>query len=191
MNKFEPIELMWLPFEKETLLSILENLIYEDILATRQKLGKPAVKLLEVNFWTNIDLDFAKLLHASDMMAIVADFISHFWLPKERDWSLLTLPSTHASALKVLQHLAKEWNARWSEQGEIVFIGSVTPHIAQFLQEHREQIQQIIAFLGPNVQHVCHAWGFRPEQYKVVASRDTLQELDPTVRWSMIYGKAL
>lgn len=191
MNQRNHIEPVWLPFEKETLLSILENLIYEDILATRQKLGKPAVKLLEANFWTNIDLDFAKLLHESDIMTILSDFISHFWLPKEAGWSLLSLPSTHASALKVLQHLAKEWNAKWSEQGEVVLIGSVTPHIAQFLQGHCEQIQQIIAFLGPNVHYVCNTWGFRPEQYKVLASRDTLKEIDPTIRWSMIYGKVL
>lgn len=191
MNQLKYSEPVWLPFEKETLLSILENLIYEDILATRQKLGKPAVKMLEANFWTNVDLDFAKMLHASDAMAVLADFISHFWFPKEHYWSLLSLPSTHASALKVVQYMAKEWNVKWSEQGTIALVGSVTPHIAQFLQEHRTQIRQIIAFLGPNMRHVCTTWGFRADQYKVLVSRDTLQELDPTLRWSMIYGKVL
>ena len=188
MNQSTPV---WLPFEKETLLSILESLIYEDLLATRQKFGKPAIKLLEANFWTNVDLDFNKLLHETELMKVVADFISHFWLPKNQAWSLLSLPYEHASALKFLHHLSKEWYAEWAEDGNIALIGVVTPHVAQLIKERRTHITQIIAFLGPNVGHVCKTWGFQAEQYKVLVSKDTLKELGSTVRWNMIYGKVL
>jgi len=181
----------WLPNEKECLLSILENLIYEGLLATLEKQGYPEICLIDKDFWTNIGLEFDKLSHESELMSMITDFIPHFWLRDKVSWSFIPLSDVHISPNEAIKELVKAWNAEWREDGNVVFVGMVTPQVGQFVKDHREQIERVIALLGPNLHHVCTTWELQPEQYKVLVSRDTLDALDPHVRWNMIYGSEM
>ena len=49
----------------------------------------------------------------------------------------------------------------------------------------------LATLIGPSLHHACTAWNLRPEQYKALISRDTLELLDPHVRWNMIYGSRI
>jgi hypothetical protein len=188
MEKITP---RWLPNEKECLLSILENLVYEGLLATRQKLGYSTVCLVDTNFWTNIGLEFDRLRYNPDLMDMITDFIPYFWLNDEISWSFMPPSNIPISPIEVIEELVKNWNTEWREDGNVVFVGMVTPQIAQFVKDHRKQIERVIAFLGPNLHHVCTTWEFQPEQYKALVSRDTLSVLDPHIRWNMIYGSKI
>jgi hypothetical protein len=187
----EQIMPLWLPNEKECLLAILENLIYEGLLATRKKLGYSPVCLVDKNFWTNVGLEFDKLLHAPDLMSMIRDFIPYFWLPDEISWSLIPLSDPGGSTNEMIEEFIKDWDVKWQEDGNVVLVEMVTPHIAQFVKDHREQIKRVITLLGPNLSHVCTNWGLQPEQYKALVSRDTLDILAPHVRWNMIYGSKI
>jgi len=187
----ERISPLWLPNEKECLHSILENLVYEGLLATREKLGYSPVCLIDRNFWTNIGLEFDRVCHEPNLMSMITDFIPYFWLRDKISWSFIPSSNIHISPNEIIETLARDWNAEWREDGNVVFVGMVTPQVAQFVKDHRKQIERVIALLGPNLHRVCTTWELQPEQYKVLVSRDTLDVLDPHVRWNMIYGSEM
>lgn len=187
----ERIAPLWLPNEKECLLSILENLVYEGLLATREKLGYSPVCLIDRNFWTNIGLEFDRLLHEPNLMSMITDFIPYFWLRDEISWSFIALSDIHSSSNGVVETLVRTWNTEWREDGNVVFVEMITPQVAQFVKDRRKQLGRVIALLGPNLHHVCTTWELQPEQYKVLVSRDTLDALDPHVRWNMLYGSKI
>ncbi len=188
MDKIIPL---WLPNEKECLLSILENLIYEGLLATREKLGLSTVCLVDTNFWMNIGLEFDRLCHEADIMAIITDFIPYFWLQDDVSRTFVSSTALPIPSHEATEKLVNSWDAEWREDGNVVFVGMITPQIAQFVKARRDRITRVIALLGPNLHHVCTAWELQPEQYKVLVSRDTLDVLDPHVRWNMIYGSKM
>jgi len=188
MEKITP---RWQPNEKECLLAILENLVYGGLLATREKLGYSSIGLVDENFWINVGLAFGKLRHDSDLMGMIADFIPYFWLPDERSRSFIPLSEPGSSPPAVIAELVRSWQAEWRQDGNAVLVEMVTPHVAQFVKDHRRQIKHVITLLGPNLHHVCTTWGLQPEQYKALVSRDTLETLDPRMRWNMIYGSPL
>ena len=49
---------------------------------TRERLGHPAVDALDVDFWTNFDLEFHKLVNEPELMERLAVLISQYWLPQ-------------------------------------------------------------------------------------------------------------
>ena len=92
----ERITPLWLPNEKECLLSILENLVYEGLLATREKLGYSTVCLIDTNFWTNIGLEFDRVPHEPELMGMITDFSrarQPSWIMRDRLGSLPALMS--------------------------------------------------------------------------------------------------
>lgn len=188
MEKITP---RWQPNEKECLLSILESLIYEGLLATRQKLGYSAGYQVDADFWMNIAVAYEKLRQHADLMRTIADFIPYFWLPEESSRVFVPLAEIGLTPSALIAGLVRSWQAEWRADGPTVFVEMVTPAVAQFVQARRPQLKHVITFLGPNLRHVCATWGLRPEQYNALVSRDTLDALDPHVRWNMIYGTTL
>lgn len=185
----ERVTPLWQPNEKECLVAILEILIDESLLATRRKLGYSDVSPIDSNFWTNIGLDFDRLRQSPEPMRMISDFLPYFWIPDEGLQSFLTLPGTSFNA--VIKELVRELEPTWHDDGKIVLADSMTPELARFIQTHRPRIQRIITLLGPSLQHVCTTWQVKPDQYKALICRDTLELLDPQVRWNMLYGSRI
>jgi hypothetical protein len=179
----------WQPEEKEALFSLLEELIKNDLLATREKHGRPAVHLIDKDFCSNFDLEFHKLSQHTGLVKRIADFISQHWLPQDRSTSLIPFSVLHVQdyTKKVLEEITLTWNIEIQEEGNIVVVGAFNSQVGQFVQDHQTQIKRVIALLGPSLQHICSTWNVQPVQYKALISQDTLEALDPDIRWHMIY----
>lgn len=185
MEKITPV---WLPHEKECLLAIVEQLIYDDLLDTREKLGEPTVTQVDANFWINFDLKFDRLIESSELLYVISDFLVSFWLPQDRAWSLVPCSSHNATANKMIKKFAGDWQLEWRDDGNALLVDVMTPRTAEFIRKHQAQLTRIITFLGPGLHYAHSTWGLEPEQYKALVSWDTLECLAPRVRWNMIYG---
>jgi hypothetical protein len=186
MQDMEKITPHWQPNEKECLAAILEPLIDEGVVAVRQKLGYSALCQVDTDFWTNIGIDAGRLLRTPDLMEMLTDFLPYFWLSDRDSWSCLALSEEFLDS--VLRELLKVLELHWHDEGTLVLVDMVTPQMAHLIKTRRERIQRVITLVGPSLFHACTAWGLQPEQYKALISRDTLEVLDPHVRWNMIYG---
>lgn len=179
----------WQPNERECLAAILEPLIDEGVVATRRKLGLSALALADTNFWINVGMDFDRLLQSPELVQMLADFLPYFWLADQDSWTGLTLPEEHSNT--VLRELLKDLTLQWSHAGTLMLVDMITPQAARLIQTHQQQIQRVITLVGPSLDYACTAWGLQPEQYKALISRDTLEALDPHIRWNMIYGSQM
>lgn len=179
----------WQPNEKECLAAILEPLIDEGVVGIRQKLGYSALCLVDENFWTNIGIDADHLLRTPDLIQMLTDFLPYFWLSDRDSWSCLTLSDEYADG--VLRELLKILELRWHDEGTLILVDTITPQMAQLIKTQRGRINRVITLVGPSLFHACTRWGLQPEQYKALISQDTLELLDPHVRWNMIYGSEM
>jgi hypothetical protein len=181
----------WQPNEKECLLAILETLIEEGLLATRQKLGYSEVALLDTNFWTNIGLDGDQLAGKPALLQMLLDFLPYFWLPADTMWQGVAFEAWNATPSPLITALATALSLPWRPDGNVVFVETMSVAVAQFIQKRSAPITQVIALLGPSQEYVATAWQWPTHQYHALISRDTLHILDPHIRWNMIYGSRM
>ncbi len=182
---------LWQPNEKECVGAILESLIDEGVVATRQKLGLPGTLLLDDGFSTNLGVDVDLLLRLPDAIRMLADFFPFFWLIEQRSWVCLPLAELPDTSAPALCEALKDTPLRWAENGTLILADVMTPHVAERARLNRERLVRVVTLLGPSVAYACSAWGLRRDQYKALVCRDTLEVVEPHTRWNMIYGSRM
>jgi hypothetical protein len=185
----EQLAPLWLPNEKECIGAILESLIDEGVLATRQKLGLPGTLRLDENFYTNLGLDFELLLTLPDVIQMLSEFFPYFWLIEQSSW--VCVPLSDGNTAPVLLEALKGAVLRWGDAGTLIVTDTITPRVVEQIRANRDRLVRVITLLGPRVSHACTAWGLRRDQYKALVCQDTLEVVDPHVRWNMIYGSRM
>lgn len=182
----------WQPNERECLRAILETLIDEGLLATRKKLGfATEVALVDTDFGINFGLDTERLSQNAEIMQMIVDFLPYFWLPGETSWACLPLADVGYTAPPVIEELLHTFALMCQPTGNVIVLDQISPWIAALIPTHQSHVQCIITLVGPSLHYACTAWNLQPEQYKALISRDTLELLDPHVRWNMIYGSRI
>lgn len=187
----EHVTPLWQPNEQECLSAILEHLIDEGVLATRQKFGLPGTLALDEGFNTNLGVDCALLLSLPEALRMLADFLPFFWLMEQTSWKCLPMAGGDGAAAPVLQATLKEIPLRWTDAGTLLLVDVMTPQAADVIRAQGDRLARVITLLGPSVGYACSAWGLRRDQYKALVCRDTLEVVDPHVRWNMIYGSRM
>lgn len=182
----------WQPNERECLRAILETMIDEGVLATRKKLGHSVdVTLVDTEFGINFGLDGQRLPQKTEIMQMLVDFLPYFWLPGDTLWSCPPLKDVGYTPPPVIEHLMHALRLDWRPEGNLILLDQISPWIAALFMTYQPQVQRIITLIGPSLHYACTAWNLQPEQYKALISRDTLELLDPHVRWNMIYGSRI
>ena len=188
MEHFAPI---WQPNEPECLQAILEIMIDEGVLATRQKLGYSDTMVLDNDFSTNIGLDLHRLLRLPEIMRMLSDFFPYFWLTEQSSWECIPISEHRTILPKVLLKALEEVRLRWREDGSLILADIVTPEVAALVRTHKGRLLRVITLLGPSVSYACLSWSLQPYQYKALVCQDTLTLLEPHIRWNMIYGSRI
>ncbi len=187
----EQLAPLWQPNEKECVSAILETLIEEGVLATRQKLGFSGTLLLDEGFSTNLGIDFELLLRLPDIIRMLADFFPFFWLIEQSSWVCIPFAEPPGASAPVLREALKDTHLRWAEHGTLILTDMITPPIGEYVRANSERLVRVVTLLGPSVAHACSAWAVRRDQYKALVCRDTLEIVEPHIRWNMIYGSRM
>lgn len=182
----------WQPNERECLGAILETMIDEGMLATRKKLGHSMeIALVDTDFGINFGLDLERLPRKKAIMQMMVDFLPYFWLPGETPWFCLALKDIGYTPPPVIEQLMNALTLPWRPDGNLILLDQISPWIAALIPTYQPQMQRIITLIGPSLHHACTAWNLQPDQYKALICRDTLELIDPHVRWNMIYGSRM
>lgn len=157
-------------------------------------IGRPPVYQLDIDYWTNLMLDFTRFLQEPEVLNKCADCIFTLLALQPKIPALfiepLDLGETEADIRQVLEEIIKRIPGKFIRAKDIrkfpkaiVFASTFSPQIRRYLLQEAEYIHIAILLIGPDLLYLRKI----PVKIVSIISTDTLQTLDIGTRREILY----
>lgn len=176
---------------------LLRYLTDQHLLLRCEAIGRQPIYQLDNDYWTNLILDFSKLVHEPNALDFCASCIRPLVFPKSGRWFIvepLDLGQSQADIRQVLAEITTRLSGQIVRAKEIHNVGQVailagifSPQIRNFLLQEGEHIASAVFLIGPDSQYLSKTFKNLPLKATSIVSTDTLQELDLGIRRSILW----
>jgi membrane protein implicated in regulation of membrane protease activity len=188
---------IWLPPDRKDQLHLIECLIDQRVLATRETLFQLGAHKFDDDYWTNLDIDFTRLEKMDGLIKQFAEFIVAQYLEDDistyvaldpvdfraQDYTMGVVRKTAAQAGLPLvgTQMVK------SNQKLVVIAGVYSESLKAFLNDYASSVHLAIILLSPTSQHLANELKPLPlSRVKPIVSVDFLANIPETRRRVML-----
>jgi hypothetical protein len=176
---------------------LLRYLADQHLLLRCEAIGRQPIYQLDNDYWTNLILDFSKLVHDPNTLDWCAICIRPLLFPK-LDRGLVVEPLDLGQSQTDVRQALAEIITRLSGQivrakeihnvGQVaILVGIFSPQTRNFLLQEGEHIASAVFLIGPDSQYLSKTFKNLSFKATSIVSTDTLQELDLGIRRSILW----
>lgn len=168
---------------------LLDRFVSQHLLVRCEAVGRRPVYQLDDDYWTNLTLNFSRLVNEPDILDLCARCVRTL-LPTKSAGVLVVEPldigmsqvDTRQVVAEIVDRLQGRFvraNETRGDQEAVIIAGVFLPQIRQFLFRQGHYITDAVFLIGPDSHYFTATFQELPTRLVSVVSADSLKGLDP------------
>lgn len=183
-----------------SLEDLLQCLTEHHLLVRCAAIGRYPVYQLDTEYWTNLTLDFSRIIQDTIVLDMCADCIRTLLSLPNNNLPFfviepLDLGESQSEIRRILEEIVKRIPGQFIGIKEVhklkkvtVLAGIFSPQIKNFLIQEADYVASAIFLIGPDSHYFSKISGSIPLKTISIISTDTLQKLDRGTRRAILYS---